>query len=455
MNRQQPWTSDSNQQSSESPPGAAATEVVQPHVADWLSEGLAHHRTGRLAEAEAHYRQVLSAAPEHADALYLLGIAAYQRGQSETAIDLIGQAIRQNSGVPAYHTGLGLALQALRRLDEALASHDRALALDRDNIEALNNRGLVQQELGRFEEALENYDHALALRPDFAKALNNRGNALRALERYEEAIASYDRALAIEPNLTEAICNRGEALSELEQSRLQTEPRSRSVGGQTGSPPASARQASVEPRALLDSMYRAEPQLGSDGQLHPINPMVKITPEEGALLVQLYAELRPQRTLEVGLGYGFSTLFFMMAMQQFGGGHHIAIDPNQHKSFHGIGKTRVSLLQMEDRFTLIEQPSAKALTLLAAGGLQAQLIFIDGDHRFDSALVDFFLADAICAPNGIIIFDDIWMPSLQRVVRFIANNRSDYRFRPTDIQNAAVFCKIGRDERPWDHYVEF
>jgi hypothetical protein len=73
----------------------------------------------------------------------------------------------------------------------------------------------------------------------------------------------------------------------------------------------------------------------------------------------------------------------------------------------------------------------------------------------NAVLVDFFLADAICAPQGIIVFDDMWMPSVQKLIRFITNNRSDYRYRVTDVQNAAVFCKVGRDERPWDHYVDF
>jgi hypothetical protein len=110
---------------------------------------------------------------------------------------------------------------------------------------------------------------------------------------------------------------------------------------------------------------------------------------------------------------------------------------------------------MEDRFTLIEKASAVALPLLAAGGPQAQLIFIDGDHRFDYAMIDFLLADAICALDGIIVLDDMWMPSIQRVVHFITNNRSDYRHKATNVQNAAVFSKIGSDERQWDHYVEF
>jgi predicted O-methyltransferase YrrM len=173
------------------------------------------------------------------------------------------------------------------------------------------------------------------------------------------------------------------------------------------------------------------------------------------LLVQLYTELKPQRMMEIGPGYGFSTVYFVMAMQQSGDSHHIAIDPHQHASFHGIGTTRIALLQIEDRFTLLERQSATASSFLAAGGLQAQLTFIDGTHCFDNALVDFFLADAICAPGGIIVFGDMWMPSIEKVVRFIASNRRDYQHRPTDVQNVAVFYKIGRNERPWDDYVDF
>src|SRR5262249_29137322 len=197
-----------------------------------------------------------AATPDHADALHLLGVIAYQNNRPEAAIELIDQAIRQNESFPAYHVSRGLALQAFRRLDEALASQDRALALDRHNVEALNNRGLVLQELERFVEALASYDQALAVSPDFAKALNNRGNALRALERYEEAVASYDRALACQPSLTEASYNRGEALRELEQSRPQTKLRNRSSGVNVEGSGAPTRRPAADASALLDSMYR-------------------------------------------------------------------------------------------------------------------------------------------------------------------------------------------------------
>jgi len=38
-----------------------------------IASALAHHRTGRLAEAEKTYRQILEREPENAEALHLAG----------------------------------------------------------------------------------------------------------------------------------------------------------------------------------------------------------------------------------------------------------------------------------------------------------------------------------------------------------------------------------------------
>jgi len=94
----------------------------------------------------------------------------------------------------------GNALKELKRLDEALASYDKALALKPDYADAYNNRGNALQDLKRLDEALASYDKALALKPDYADAYNNRGNALRELKRLDEALASYDKALSLKPD---------------------------------------------------------------------------------------------------------------------------------------------------------------------------------------------------------------------------------------------------------------
>ena len=56
----------------------------------------------------------------------------------------------------------------------------------------------------RLEEALASYDSALAARPDYAGALVNRGVTLHDLKRFDEALASYDRAIAMRPDDADA-----------------------------------------------------------------------------------------------------------------------------------------------------------------------------------------------------------------------------------------------------------
>jgi tetratricopeptide (TPR) repeat protein len=56
------------------------------------------------------------------------------------------------------------------------------------------------KDLKRLDEAIRSYDRAIALKPDFAEAHCNRGNALKDLQRWEEALTSYDTR-ALKPDM--------------------------------------------------------------------------------------------------------------------------------------------------------------------------------------------------------------------------------------------------------------
>jgi tetratricopeptide (TPR) repeat protein len=194
--------------------GGNAARAVSPRAAEAFRLGLAHHQAGRLGEAEARYRETLAAAPDHADALHLLGVIASQVGKHDVAIQLIGLAIAEDGRNALYHTNHGLALAGLRRFEEAIASYDRALAVQPTFVEALCNRANALAELGRDAEALASYDRALALQSDHANALFNRGGVLLRLGRPDDALASYDGAVAARRDFVEAWFNRGVLLQE-------------------------------------------------------------------------------------------------------------------------------------------------------------------------------------------------------------------------------------------------
>ena len=74
-----------------------------------FTRAVEHHLAGRLEAASCDYQAVLAALPDHSPTLHLLGALAFQIGQVEPAINLIGAAIAIDDTVPAYHNDLGEA----------------------------------------------------------------------------------------------------------------------------------------------------------------------------------------------------------------------------------------------------------------------------------------------------------------------------------------------------------
>ena len=179
-----------------------------------IHQGLAHHRAGRLPQAEACYRKILSADPANATALHLLGLLAHQTGHPQSAVALFTRAIAVDDRAPELHTNLGNALHELGRLADAEASLRRAIALAPDHVAARNNLGVILMERGRFGEAEESFCVAAALRPDHPDAHSNLGSVLCAEGRAVAAEASCRRALALRDDHADAHNNLGNALKD-------------------------------------------------------------------------------------------------------------------------------------------------------------------------------------------------------------------------------------------------
>ena len=85
------------------------------------------------------------------------------------------------------------------------------------------NLGVTLQELSQLDEAVKCYEQALAIKLDYAEAHNNLGNALRDLGKLNDAVASYHKALALKPDYIEAYFNCGFA-TELQEGKKPFDP---------------------------------------------------------------------------------------------------------------------------------------------------------------------------------------------------------------------------------------
>jgi tetratricopeptide (TPR) repeat protein len=212
-----------------------------------IAIALAHHRAGRIAEAEGIYRQLISREPKNARVLDLLGVLLLQTGQldlsaaflrraiaadpnhanyhcnlgsclrrlgkSEQAIAEFRDAIRLNPALAVAHNNLGISLAESLWFDSAITAYQRALDLDPQYAEAWANLANAYKDAGKIDDALAACARSLALKPESAAAHNSLGVTLAEAHRYAEAIAAYRQAISLDPRYGDARSNLANALA--------------------------------------------------------------------------------------------------------------------------------------------------------------------------------------------------------------------------------------------------
>jgi predicted O-methyltransferase YrrM len=237
---------------------------------------------------------------------------------------------------------------------------------------------------------------------------------------------------------------------------------------------------------VIDQIYATRQVLDADER--PVDAFGPSVPyETGRLLYDLIREKRLTRTLEVGMAYGTSTLFICQALADQGAGRHTAIDPNQDDGWHSIGRLNARRAGLDKHLRFMGAKSCEALPELCGRDERFDFAFIDGMHRFDYVLVDFFYVDQLLETGGYLVMDDLDMPAISKAVSFILRNRNyervsmqpgkrvplwkrmarigmrtlrqplryDYSGYKLGCGNACVLRKTGQDQRSWDHHRSF
>ena len=152
------------------------------------------HAAGRLAEAEARYRQILVAVPDHAPTRHMLGVLALQTGHPADALREIDAALAADPRPALVHANRANALLALGRPADAEAAAREALRRKPTAGEAWASLGHALADQGRPEDAIPAYRRAAAISPGLPELHTGLGMALHDTARLAEAEAAFAEA---------------------------------------------------------------------------------------------------------------------------------------------------------------------------------------------------------------------------------------------------------------------
>lgn len=127
--------------------------------------GLARYDEGRFEEAVQFLKRARALAPRDPHVLNSLGMSLVALGQTEAARQAYDAAIRMDSSLAAVRFNRGALLEALNDLNGARADYERAAALDPNYVEPRASLAWLDARSGNAASAREHGERALARSP--------------------------------------------------------------------------------------------------------------------------------------------------------------------------------------------------------------------------------------------------------------------------------------------------
>jgi len=197
-------------------PTRAPAETLSPVASRLLDRAQKELQSGDADAATRTLSSVLSLAPDSAEALRLMAIAAQNHGDHTRAVEYFRRALAACRDDADLLVGYGVALYQTGAVNEAISSLRRACELEPTSASAWYNLAEALKPQVHTEEAVEALRRALALDPSHIPARLALARALASLGRIDAAASELREVLDREPGHAESWF----ALSNLKTVRL-------------------------------------------------------------------------------------------------------------------------------------------------------------------------------------------------------------------------------------------
>lgn len=137
---------------------------AESEFATLVAGAIAHHKAGRLDQAEATYRSALEISPGHPAIMHNLGVLAAAQGQHDAAIGHFDKIIAVEPRYASAHYNRAVALQSLGQSREAIQGFARVCAIDPEHYDAHRALGFLWLAQGDRGRSLDHFARTYELR---------------------------------------------------------------------------------------------------------------------------------------------------------------------------------------------------------------------------------------------------------------------------------------------------
>ncbi|MGA2809796.1 MAG: tetratricopeptide repeat protein [Candidatus Acidiferrum sp.] len=181
----------------------AAAKIKPPRADDLKIVALDYVLLGDQSSAAHYLEQALAMQPDDVELRYYLGRVRYQQNQFALAIAAFEDVLRRDPQHVKAENNLGLSLEAMNRVNEAMAAYRQAIDLDalaaHHSEQPYLNLGILLTKLGRPSESLPVLGEAAELAPASAQIRYELGKAYFNLGQFADAQRELQSSASLAP----------------------------------------------------------------------------------------------------------------------------------------------------------------------------------------------------------------------------------------------------------------
>ena len=182
---------------------------------DKINEILNLIKANKFVEAESKCEEIKIKLDKNVEFLHIYGFIFLNLKKYDKAINVWKKAIKINPEFVEGLNNLGNAFLKIKKFDEAIEYLNDALKLKPDFFETYYTLSEVFFHKAMYEASLKNLDKALNLKPDHLPTINNKIKLLLKMRKKEDALKFLDKVIPYHPKNSELYNEKAEILSDL------------------------------------------------------------------------------------------------------------------------------------------------------------------------------------------------------------------------------------------------